>query len=299
MAKKRVDVVAHYLEGLSGGSRRTVAQSLGVLASFAAGEGATPESVRWERLTRRETTRVRAAIMERFAPATANKVLSVLRGVLRTARDLGLMEEAAFQSAASLEGVKARKPVASVAVKVCDEMIDVLFGACEAEKGASGKRDAAMLALFLSTGMRRAEAAHLDVADYHAKRGTLHIRGERPEYDRVAKLARRAKRAVDAWLAVRTGEAGPLLLPVDRGGIIRFRRLTEQAVYDIFGRIAARAGVPALTLRELRRAYVVSLVRAGKTLEETQAAAGHASWLTPAVYASLADDQSLGWFRLR
>ncbi len=46
----------------------------------------------------------------------------------------------------------------------------------------------ALLAVFLSSGLRRAEAAALEVADYDAASGRLHIRGERPEYDRLVDL---------------------------------------------------------------------------------------------------------------
>lgn len=101
-------------------------------------------------------------------------------------------------------------------------------------------------------------------------------------------LLKPARAAVSAWLEVRTSAAGPLLLPVDRGGLIRFRRMTDQALYDIFGRITRRAGVPGLSLRDLRRSYVLGLIRAGHDTKQTQYLVGHASWLTTAAYVALA-----------
>jgi site-specific recombinase XerD len=70
--------------------------------------------------------------------------------------------------------------------------------------------------------------------------------------------------------------------------LIRFRRMTDQAVYDIFGRIVKRGGAGAVTLRDLRRAYVLSLIRAGKPIDEVQYLVGHASWVTTAAYRELA-----------
>ena len=280
---KKPDVSAAYLASLGAGSRRTVAQSLGVLARMIGGEEAQASSIRWHALTRKDTVSLRVRLRGEFAPATANKILSVLRGVLRAARDQGLMTERDFQAAASLDGFKMAMG-AEPTVAVTDDVVGRLRGACGADAG--GLRDRALLELFLCTGMRRAEAAHLDIADYGTKTRVLVVRGERPEYHREVVLGPIAGGALDAWLQVRARTPGPLLLPVDRGGIIRFRRLTEQAIYDIFARLGRVAGCPGVTLRDLRRAFVVSLARMGRSLDEVRAMAGHASWITPKIYES-------------
>ena len=280
---KKPDVSAAYLASLGTGSRRTVAQSLGVLAKMIGGEEAQASSIRWHALTRKDTVALRVRLRGEFAPATANKILSVLRGVLRAARDAGLMTERDFQAAASLDGFK-MAPSAEPVVAVTDEVIGRLRGACGADAG--GLRDRAMLELFLCTGMRRAEATHLDIGDYGPKTRVLVVRGERPEYHREIALGPIAGGALDAWLRVRARTPGPLLLPVDRGGIICFRRLTEQAIYDIFARLGREAECPGVTLRDLRRAFVVSLARMGRSLDEVRAMAGHASWITPKIYES-------------
>ena len=241
-----------------------------------AGTDADPIKVRWERLRRPDTVRLRSELKAAYASATANKMLSVLRGVLRTARDRGLMKEADFQNAASLEQVKpsAKEPTRPVT----RQLVARLFDGCAVEGTAAGARDAAMLVIFLCTGLRRAEAASLDAGDYDAVNGMLHIRGERPEYDRIVKLPAAARRVLTAWFDIRGREPGPLLTPVD--------------IYDIFGRIAERAGAESVTLRDLRAAYVVGLIRSGKSVDEVQYLVGHASWFTTATYRELAEDRS-------
>lgn len=281
---------AAYLASVGAGSRRTVQQSMSRLASMVAGEKTDPITFRWEQLTRVQTVDLRARLKSESAPATANKVLSVLRGVLRHARAMGLMDEGSYQTAASLDPINASPKTPPLAFT--DATALSLFEACAADPGAAGRRDAALLAIVLCTGLRRAEAAALDAGDYDAASGRLHIRGERPEYDRVVLLPAPARAALADWFNIRTHEPGPLLLPVDRAGLIRFRRMTDQAIYDIFGRISARAHVPDLSIRHIRRSYVVSLIRAGKTPEEVRYLVGHASWFTANVYRELADDQS-------
>jgi integrase/recombinase XerD len=302
-----------YLASIGEGSRRTIHQSLASLASMivqsevetataakgspstrgrakAGGEGTDPITLRWEHLRRADTAKLRVELKDRYAPSTANKMLSALRRVLRTCRDMKLMTEADFQVAASLEWVKA-SPQAQEGTPVTPAIVHQLFEACATDFTASGRRDAAMLAIFLSSGLRRAEAAQLDMRDYDPKTGRLHIRGERPEYDRLVTIGPPARQAMDDWLDIRSIEPGPLVLPVDRGGIIRFRRMTDQAVYDIFTRVATRAHVEGVTLRDLRRAYVISLIRGGRAMEEVQYMTGHASWFTTTTYQALADRQ--------
>ncbi len=280
---------ATYLAKVGAGSRRTVQQSFTSLASMLAGEGADPHKVKWEQLTRADTVKLRTLLKEKFAPATANKMLSVLRGTLRAARDMRMMKEGEFQTAASLELIKASAP--AECVPVTNQIVASLFKACAAD--AAGRRDAAMLAIFLSSGLRRAEAAALDMGDYDPRSGRLHIRGERPEYDRMVTLPRPARKALADWIRIRTTEPGPLLLPIDRGGLMQFRRMTDQAIYDIFGRIADRAGVKNLTLRDVRRSYVISLIRSGKEPDEVQYLIGHASWFTTATYKELAENTAI------
>ena len=287
---------ARYLGGLGPGSRRTVHQALASIAAIIAGGSPDPHHFRWERLTRERTIALRAQLKERFAPATANKMLSALRGTLRAARDMGLMQESVFQGAAGLEQIKPSRADRSTPVSTA--ILRNLFLACASDPSAAGRRDAALLAIFLCSGLRRSEAAGLDLADLDLAEGRLHIRGERPEYDRLIDLPAAARRAVADWLAVRPPGPGPLLLPVDRAGLIRFRRMTDQAIYDIIGRIAERAGHAGLTTRDLRRAYAISLIRAGRSVEEAQYMLGHASWFTTAAYRALAADRAASSYDL-
>ena len=210
------------------------------------------------------------------------------------------MKEGDFQTAASLEQIKASKRSrSSKGVNVDRSVVERLLKACDTDAGAADRRDAALLTVYLCSGLRRDEARAMDVADYDPATGTLHIRGDRPEYDRLIKLQGPARKIMANWLEARSDVPGPLLLPIDRSGLIQFRRMTSQAVYDILGRIAKRADLPNITSRDLRRAYVVSLIRDGKSLDEVQYLVGHGSWFTTATYRQLAADSSQGSYDIK
>ena len=93
-----------------------------------------------------------------------------------------------------------------------------------------------------------------------------------------------ARDALEAWLEQRGSAAGPLLLPIRKGGRIEHRRVTAQALYLRLRSLAAAAGVRAFSPHDLRRSFVGDLLDAGADLPAVQRLAGHAHIATTARY---------------
>src|SRR5690606_34032987 len=99
--------------------------------------------------------------------------------------------------------------------------------------GPLGLRDRAMLEVFYSTGIRRAELAGLTLSDVDRERGVLLIRGGKGQRDRVVPLGRRALWWVDRYLRrcrpelVISPDPGFLFL-TRRGRRFRLNRLSER-----------------------------------------------------------------------
>ena len=170
-----------------------------------------------------------------------------------------------------------------------DAELDRLYAACSQDRTAAGRRDAALLTLYLVAGLRREEATalRLDALDLDA--GVLRIESEIVERCRDLSLSDGARSHFSFWLEARGEIAGPLILPVDEGGTIRLRRLTAQSVYSVVARIGERAGVEALTPRDLRQTCLIQMIRAGCDAEALRQRVGHMSWLTTAAYQHLAE----------
>jgi hypothetical protein len=73
-----------YVAGLAPGSRRAQAQALVRIARLLG--SADPRAVAWWRLTPEVVDAVRAQLVDRGAPANANRILSALRTPARSAR---------------------------------------------------------------------------------------------------------------------------------------------------------------------------------------------------------------------
>jgi hypothetical protein len=72
---------AVYRDSLSRGSYWAVHHSLETIVKLLG--GSDPWSYPWHRLRYRDTARVRAQLVERYAPATVNKILSGVSRMLR------------------------------------------------------------------------------------------------------------------------------------------------------------------------------------------------------------------------
>ncbi len=279
------NAAAVYLAGLRPSTRKTMRRALNTIAWLLAGETAAERlddsllSVPWARMRFQHTDAVRAALAERYAPATANLHLSALRGVLRTAWRLGQMTADDFQRAADLGAVKGERLPSGRAVASGE--LSALLGTCGQDMG--GIRDAAIIAVLYAGGLRRAELAGLDLASYEttAEGARLIVLGKGNK-QRSVPLAGGAARALGDWLAVRGDDDGPLFRVIgnrNRGG-----RMTAQAVYAMLRARATAAGVASLSPHDLRRTFVGDLLDAGADIATVQRLAGHASPATTARY---------------
>ena len=271
-----------YLARLAPGSRRTMRAALETIAHLLTGGQATAASLAWGALRYQHTAAVRAVVAERYAPATANKMLAALRGVLQEAWRLGDMEAEAYQRAADLPAVRGERLPRGRALAMGELL--ALFQVCQVDRTPAGARDAALLAVLYGSGLRRAEVVALDLADYDLDSGALtdSLR-QRPQ--RPPELCdRRQRPALAAWLAVRGRDPGPLLYPVTKGGRLVRRRLTDQAVLWVLRKRATEATVAHFSPHDLRRTFISLLLDAGADLATVQRLAGHANVQTTARY---------------
>ena len=274
---------AVYVASLAPGSRRTMRQALDAVARIITSGHADAEMLDWSRLRYQHTQAVRAALAARYAPATANKMLAALRGVLREAWRLGYVSAEDYHRAADLPAVRGSTLPRGRALTPGE--LRALFAAvAEDARPATRARDAALLAVLYGAGVRRAEAVALDVADYDPETGALTIRRGKGNKARVMYATNGARDALSGWLAVRGSEPGPLFVPVDKAGRIILRRLTPESIFDRLAHLARRAGISRFSPHDMRRSFISDLLDNGADLAVVQAMAGHANPATTARY---------------
>jgi len=291
------DPLAVYLARLtSPESRRAMAASLELLAELLVdGQPADrterarrrrasqplAAAVPWHQLRYGHTQALRSWLTEHCSPAAANRHLAALRGVLREAWRLGLMNGEDLARAIDLASISGTSLPAGRYVE--DGEVRRLVAACLADDSPGGRRDAAVLAALFVGGLRRAEVVALDIDNYDVGNGHLTVTGKGRRQRRTA-LPAGGRRAMAAWLEIRGLDTGPLFCPVDKAGRVTIRRLTTQAVYALVDRRARAAGVGHLSPHDGRRTFASDLFDAGVDAVQVQGLMGHASLLTTGGY---------------
>lgn len=285
-----LEPLASYLASIANeSSRRTMRNALEVIsgilenpASWSEGVKGNPATVSWHTLTSAHTGLIRAKLSASYSPTTANKMLSALRGILKECWRLGYMSAENFQRATDFKNLKGETLPAGR--ELAQGEIYALVRACKSDTTPAGVRDAAIIGVLYTTGLRRSELVSLDLADFDADTGQLKVLQGKGRKQRTVYLKNGALNALNAWLAIRGDENGALFNPVNKAGAIQYRPMTDQAVYNMLVKRGEQAGVKDFSPHDFRRTFVGDLLERGADIVTVQKLAGHASVNTTGRY---------------
>lgn len=149
----------------------------------------------------------------------------------------------------------------------------------------TGVRDRAMLEVFYSTGIRRAELANLQLYDLDGERGTLLVRQGKGRKDRMVPIGERAIAWIDRYLAdarpkfAPTPDDGVLFLTVD-GTAFTPGRLTQLARRHVNAAKLGKSGACHL----FRHTMATLMLEGGADIRYIQAILGHVRLETTEIY---------------
>lgn len=243
----------------------------------------TALTIEWHTLRYQQTAAIRARLIERYPAATANKMLSALRGVLKEAWRLELMSAEDYRRAVDLKGVKGETIPAGR--EITDGEILALVKACKTDKTPAGARDAALIGVLYAGGLRRAEVAALDLEHYNPATGRLDVKRGKGRKDRTVYLTNGAKTALDAWLISRGSNPGKLFTPVLKSGDVQPEKpMSAQAIYNMLVKRGDEAKLSDFSPHDFRRTFISTLLDRGVDISTVSKLAGHADPKTTARY---------------
>jgi site-specific recombinase XerD len=238
-----------------------------------------PFDCQWWELRFAHTQAIRTALTQiinkrngkKLSARTINHKLTVLKGLLRTTWQLGLMTSEDYYRAVDIQSVKGEFLPAGR--ELSSDEISKLIEVCISEPTIMGVRDAALIATLYSCGLRRTEITLLDVDDYDPVSGKLKILGKRNK-ERTVYIANETAILMDEWLTIRGDEDGPIFIPL-RYNIMEFKHITSDTVYAILQKRGLQAGISTFTPHDLRRTFVSDLLEAGADIATVSKLAGH------------------------
>ena len=158
-----------------------------------------------------------------------------------------------------------------------------------------GLRDQAILHMFFSTGLRRAELCSLNRKDVNLKTREMSVRGKRGKI-RLVFMSEMAAQAIERYLKTRTDQLYPLF--VRKGNVLRVSppgeqyRLSSTSIYMIVKKYARQAGiVKNPSPHTLRHTFATDLLRNGADLRSVQELLGHSHLSTTQIYTHVTNRQ--------
>jgi site-specific recombinase XerD len=139
-------------------------------------------------------------------------------------------------------------------------------------------RDAAIMELFYSSGLRLAELVSLDVANVDIFSETVRVLGKGRK-ERVVPVGQPALESIQKYRHEAGVNVGPLFISKLR------RRLTADNVWLVLKRYLRHTSIPVqVSPHKLRHSFATHLLDAGADLRSVQSLLGHASLSTTQIY---------------
>jgi site-specific recombinase XerD len=140
-----------------------------------------------------------------------------------------------------------------------------------------GKRNRALIAFLLDTGVRLSEVSGLQLDDLFLKENAAKVQGKGNK-QRMVYFSDGVAASLRMWLVVRGDEPGPVFW------------LKNSGIRQVMRRIQAETNLPMLFAHQLRHTALTLLVKGDMDLHSVKRMAGHASVTTTEAYLALAQE---------
>ncbi|MGD7652803.1 MAG: site-specific tyrosine recombinase/integron integrase [Verrucomicrobiales bacterium] len=146
-------------------------------------------------------------------------------------------------------------------------------------------RDAAILELFYSSGLRISELLALDVPHIDFLGDTVRVMGKGAK-ERIVPIGSPAIAAIQRYRREAHISSGPLFIS------IRHSRITQQAVDQLLKKYLKHSGIPFnISPHKLRHSFATHMLDAGADLRSVQTLLGHASLSTTQIYTHVTKER--------
>ncbi len=243
----------------------------------------------WGRLRSVDVLAVKAAMEQQDkAPATINLVLSALKGVVRQAWSIGQISDHDARVIEAIRGARGsrigRRDGRALELAETSRLLQICGD------NFKGARDALILALGVSCGLRRTEIASILLKKIDREGRTIRILGKGNK-ERIIYPSEHVWSLLEDWLEIR-GKDGcrELFCTVRKAGHIDVTTpITGNTVYKVLRRLGLEAGIDGFTPHDLRRTFATRMFEAGADTNVVRQAMGHSSIATTQRYDKRSD----------
>tara|TARA_R110002096_G_C14629370_1_gene724789 strand:+ start:426 stop:1124 length:699 start_codon:yes stop_codon:yes gene_type:complete len=176
--------------------------------------------------------------------------------------------------------------------RVGKEHLEKLWKAASERRSEHARYQAmCVLALFYGSGIRRGELLRLSLSSWCRDEAVLLVDGRKTGRQRKLPVGAAVWRCIEAYLPHRhnllekRGALGEDALLLSRHGT----PLSEASISNLIKRLAKDAGIPRITMHQLRHSCASDLLESGVPLPEVQRMLGHVCLATTMRYVDITD----------
>lgn len=163
-----------------------------------------------------------------------------------------------------------------------DIEIDAIRSACHTE------RERALIELLLTSGIRVAELANLDITDIDFNNLSVHIREGKGSKERMTYMTDVCALHLKKYLFTRLDGVSSLLISTKRK-----ERMTTSGIRKILKRIEKESNVANVHPHRFRRTFATNLAKRGMDIQTIAKLMGHADLKTTMIYVSMDNSKVL------
>lgn len=275
-------------------SRRSQTSALDIMARILSNGAHGLYEYAWHALTYQDAMLLKTFLAERthYKPATINRFLSALRGVVEECWRLELMPVDTKMRIQSVQSVKSTGAARQKSL-VDQDMIAEIIKATNSEKHFMlGARDRAMIAIMYQAGLRRSEIAALTAKDIEIERGRLYIADSKGGKSRYVFVSGNTLSHLRVWWQLRApeSESDAVFVGFSKSGGMNNVGITAQTVYDRLAYYCKRVGIEDVAPHHLRHAAITNMLHADVDVLTVAKVVGHSSADTTRVYDRRGDE---------
>ena len=244
--------------------------------------------------TRNDLISFKEDMLKQNESASVQKYIVVIRGFYRYLKFIGLYEDISYQ----VRGCKVETTFKRMPLSIKDSR-KLIRKAKRKATNELGKRDYALVVLFLTTGIRSIEASRADVEDIDMIDGeyVLHIQGKgRDSKADYVKLSKETFDSLSDYInsvnqdnIIKENDKTPLFLSQIKSG--KQGRLSTKSIRSIVKELLVSIGYDsrAYSVHSLRHTFATTALIQGASLLQTQEALRHKNISTTQIYSHMVE----------
>jgi site-specific recombinase XerD len=272
-----------FLSRLAKTGRRSLRSQLTVTAQLLEWPNEDVENLPFHQLNYAQIEAIkRQRLDDNKSARTINLMLFALKSIVKTGFLMGLVEDMQWRQVQAIARLSVNPSNRGKAL--VPTSVNQLIEYCFQDKRLIGIRDTCILALLLSTGLRRFELSHLTIDDIQLDDHLVIVKSGKGKKPRQQPLPLWTEQYISLWLEARQVDTGYLFNPVWVNFTKTDKRLSCAAIYQVVkARTLAATGID-ISPHDLRRTYITELLNQKVDLSTASKLAGHANITTTQIY---------------